>query len=178
MTPDNKEIWLKTGYEIFAIEGQGGLKIEPLARKVGKSKSSFYHHFADLELFVDFLLRYHIEQAHVMAAKEQQTRNIDPELINILLEHKTDLLFNRQLRIHQNIKLFADTLLQSNQIVGDAFKMAWARELNLQLSQRQLEGVFALALENFYLQINIDNLHYEWLSGYFSNLKKVTHNFL
>ncbi len=34
---DNKEIWIKTGYDIFAISGQSGLKIDPLAKKVGIS---------------------------------------------------------------------------------------------------------------------------------------------
>jgi hypothetical protein len=34
-----KEIWIKTGYEIFALKGESGLKVEMLARKVGISKS-------------------------------------------------------------------------------------------------------------------------------------------
>jgi AcrR family transcriptional regulator len=178
MTNDNTAIWIKAGYEMFAISGPMGLKIEPLSRKVGKSKSSFYHHFADLELFIDSLLKYHLEQSYIIAAKEQQARNIDPELINILVEHKTDLLFNRQLRIHQNIHLYADTLSQSNKIVGDAFVKIWVKELHLQLTQKQMEGIFTLALENFFLQINIDNLTYKWLSEYFMNLKKITGNFM
>ena len=114
MATDNKEIWIKTGYEIFAANGKTGLKIEPLAKTVGKSKSSFYHHFADLDIFIDFLLKRHIQQSYIIANKEQKAENIDPELINILVEHKTDLLFNRQLRINQNIQLFADKLFQYN----------------------------------------------------------------
>jgi hypothetical protein len=38
----------------------------------------------------------------------------------------------------------------------------------------QIEGIFTLALENFYLQINADNLNYTWLSDYFANLKQIT----
>jgi AcrR family transcriptional regulator len=178
MTTDTKDIWIKTGYEIFALLGHTGLKIEPLAKKVGKSKSSFYHHFADLELFIDFLLKHHIQQAIIIAQKEQNAPNIDPTLINILIEHRTDLLFNRELRIHQNVSLFAKTLCEANKIIGDAFKTAWARDLNLQLSQQQIEGVFTLALENFYLQINADNLNYEWLSAYFTNLKSIANKFV
>jgi len=60
MPINNKEIWIKKGYEIFAISGQSGLKIEPLSKTVGKSKSSFYHHFADLEFFTEHLLKHHI----------------------------------------------------------------------------------------------------------------------
>ncbi|MEZ4687033.1 MAG: hypothetical protein R3B47_13480 [Bacteroidia bacterium] len=44
--------------------------MERLARDIGKSKSSFYHHFADLEVFTALLLNQHLEQAKVMAEKE------------------------------------------------------------------------------------------------------------
>ena len=76
MTTDNKEEWIKKGYEIFAISGQSGIKIEPLAKIVGKSKTSFYHHFADVELFTDILLKYHIEQSKIIALKEQNAKNV------------------------------------------------------------------------------------------------------
>jgi AcrR family transcriptional regulator len=176
MTADNKEIWIKKGYEIFAVSGHGGLKIEPLAKTVGKSKSSFYHHFGDIELFVDVLLNHHIKESCVIATKEREAKIIDPELINVLIEHKVDLLFNRQLRINQNIKSFSSTLAQSNKIVGEAFVNVWVKDLGLQLSQKQIESIFSLALENFFLQINADTLNYEWLSAYFKKLKKIANN--
>ena len=178
MTTDRKGIWIKAGYENFALTGQGGLKIEPLARKVGKSKSSFYHLFADLELFIDLLLNHHIKQSYIIAEKEQKANNVDPELINILVEHRTDLLFNRQLRINQNIKVFSDTLFKSSKIVGDAFVKVWVKDLSLQLSQKQIEGIFTLALENFFLQINAENINEKWLSAYFANLKRIASNFI
>jgi AcrR family transcriptional regulator len=178
MINDSKDIWIKTGYEIFALSGKGGLKIEPLAKKVGKSKSSFYHYFADLELYVDNLLKTHIDQSYIIADKEQKAKNIDPDLVNILVEHRVDLLFNRQLRINQNIKSFSNTLNQSNKIVGDAFVKVWVKDLGLQLTQKQIEGIFTLALENFFLQINADNLNDKWLSEYFVNLKRITSSFV
>jgi len=178
MPTNNIDSWIQTGYEIFANEGLGALKIEPLSKLVGKSKSSFYHHFADLEIFMERLLAHHLHQSSIIAHKEKTAKTIDPDLIHILIEHSTDLLFNRQLRIHQNIKHYSDTLNQSNIIIGDAFKLAWAKDLNVQLTPKQLESVFTLALENFYLQINKDTLNYTWLSQYFANLKKLTNNFI
>lgn len=174
---DSKEIWITTGYELFSLFGFDGLKIEKLAKKVGISKSSFYHHFADTEVFIEFLLKHHIKQSHIIAQKEINAQNIDPQLIEILLEHKTDLLFNRQLRFNRNQKLFAATLDESNRIVGDNFVMVWVNDLNLALSEKQLSGIFELALENFYLQINPQNLHYQWLSDYFMNLKRIAQSF-
>jgi AcrR family transcriptional regulator len=174
---ENKELWIQTGYEIFAVAGLSGLKIEVLAKKVGISKSSFYHHFADLELFLEHLLKYHLQQSKIIAEKEFKCQNIDPELIQILLDHKIDLLFNRQLRIYRNQKIFADTLNLSNQAVGSSFVLVWVKELNLKLNQKQLESIFELAIENFFLQITPDNLTQQWLSDYFTNLKRIAHNF-
>jgi AcrR family transcriptional regulator len=177
MMTHSKELWIKFGYQAFAQTGQSELKIERLAKQVGKSKSSFYHHFADLELFTEILLIFHIEQSHIIAKKEQAALNIDPDLINVLLEHKTDLLFNRQLRINQNVKLFDETLCASNKIIGDAFKMVWLKDLNSKMNEELMDGLFSLALQNFYLQINVNTLNREWLSQYFVSLKKITENF-
>jgi AcrR family transcriptional regulator len=47
---DPKQPWINHGYRTFAYEGPTGLKVERLARQVGKSKSSFYHLFADLDI--------------------------------------------------------------------------------------------------------------------------------
>ncbi len=174
---DSKDIWIKTGYGVFAQNGEAGLKIESLARKVGISKSSFYHHFVDLKLFVDDLLEYHLQQAYIIADKELKAQKINPDLIDILVEHKTDLLFNRQLRINGNDKRFLEILNKTNTITGNAFVVLWVKDLNLHLSPKQLEGIFELALENFYLQINPDNLNHKWLAEYFGNLKRVVSNF-
>ena len=170
---ENKDIWIKAGYEVFATSGHEALKVEPLARMAGKSKSSFYHHFADMELFIEHLLAYHLGRSEIIAEKERSAKVIDPDMIHVLVDHRLDLLFNRQLRINQNVKSFSDTLVRSDRIVGDAFKRAWIKDLDVALTPQQMDAVFKLALENFFLQINTDNIHYAWLSAYFSNLKKL-----
>lgn len=173
----NQDVWIKAGYEAFALSGMNGLKIEQLSKKVGISKSSFYHHFADLEIFIDLLLKYHIKQSEIIGKKESLAQNIDPDLINILIDHRIDLLFNRQLRIHQNNRSYAEALQQSNTIIGNAFILLWMKDLNLSLTQKQINSLFSLALENFFLQINNDNMNYTWLSKYFANLKSIANNF-
>jgi AcrR family transcriptional regulator len=174
---DSKTIWIEAGYALFALEGPAGLKVETLARKAGISKSSFYHHFADLELFADFLLIHHLHQSQIIAEKERAAAAIDPELIDVILLHRTDILFNRQLRFHRHQKSFADALEHSNRIIGDAFVAVWVKELGLKLSPSQLAGIFELALENFYLQINPANFNREWLAAYFAQLKSIAQKF-
>jgi AcrR family transcriptional regulator len=169
--------WIAVGYEVFALRGLPGLKVEALAAKVGISKSSFYHHFADVPVFVEALLKTHLEQAARIAASERAARSIDPDLINILVAHKTDLLFNRQLRIHQDNPVFRDTLQKANQIIGTDFIALWSAHTQAQLTPRQWEGLFSLALENFFLQINSENLNRAWLTDYFRRLSAIVRSF-
>jgi AcrR family transcriptional regulator len=173
----NEEIWIVSGYETFALYGESGLKVEGLAKKVGISKSSFYHHFSDLEIFMDRLMETHLENAKTISKKENQATQINPELINILVDHKMDLLFNRQLRINQQKPIYLSVLQKSNEIIGKDFIRLWMSDLKLNLNQKQVESLFELALENFYLQINHDNLNFNWLEMYFENLKRIACNF-
>jgi AcrR family transcriptional regulator len=174
---DKTEIWIIKGYETFALLGYKGLIIEQLAKEVGISKSSFYHHFADLDIFIEKILLHHLKKSSIIAEKERKAEKINPDLINILIEHKTDLLFNRQLRIDSNKSNFKDALIKSSKIIGTDFIKLWLTDTKLNLTSKQAEGIFELAMENFFLQINQDNINQEWLSTYFDNLNRITRNF-
>lgn len=178
MTIDHKDIWIKTGYETFALDGKSGLKIEPLAKKVGISKSSFYHHFVDLDCFLENLFSHHFQMNSILAEKERSCKTIHSELINVLLEHKVDLLFNRQLRINRNDSRIKEALIKSDKLLGNYAVTLWAKEINLKLTERQLEGIFEIATDDFYMQINKDNLNHEYLSNYFLNLSRITKQFV
>lgn len=168
--------WILVGYEIFSQKGPTGLKIEEIARKVNKSKSSFYHHFADLEIFTQLLLEYHLTRAKEIAEKENVCENIDPELINILIEAKTDLLFNRQLRIHRETNDFTNCIYKSDKFVGEGFIKVFSKELNLEIKLSEANYFFQFVLENFYLKLTEDRITYQWISDYFAELKDLVSN--
>lgn len=170
MQVKGKQVWLEQGYLAFAMAGKGGLKIEVLAQQVGISKSSFYHHFADVDAFMEQLLAMHTLRATVLAGKERNADSIDPALIEILVEHKTDLLFSRQLKVHPNEPSYQKVLQQTQQLIGTDFVKLWARELQWKGPMQQLEVLFALALENFYLQMSAETLQPQWLRDYFAQL--------
>jgi AcrR family transcriptional regulator len=50
--------WLSKALELFAKTGEGGLRVENLARSLGVSKSGFYFHFKDRDDFLQQLLHY------------------------------------------------------------------------------------------------------------------------
>jgi AcrR family transcriptional regulator len=175
---ESKNIWIENGYKMYSSTGISGIKIEKLAKKIEKSKSSFYHYFADLECFEEVLFDHHYKQCLILAEKEKSCKTIYPDLINILLEHKTDLLFNRQLRIDRNNITVEKALEKSQKILGNYALMLWTKQINIKLSTDQLEGLFEIATDDFYMRINDNNLNYEFLSSYFKNLTQITEKFL
>ncbi len=162
--------WIERGYKVFAYGGPQDIKIEALSKDVGKNKSSFYHHFADMEVFVTLLLEEHLRQNYLIAEKEAKCENLE-ELIEVIVEHKVDLLFSRQLRIHRENEEFAKCFQKSNEITAEAIAGVWAASLGL-TDQSYLAGlVLKLSLENFFLQITDETLNKEWLQNYFNEIK-------
>ncbi|MCE2994150.1 MAG: TetR/AcrR family transcriptional regulator [Cyclobacteriaceae bacterium] len=162
--------WVEAGYHLFAEHGPKGLKVEVIARHVNKSKSSFYHHFSDLEVFTEELLFFHMHRAKQVAELERACKTIVPELLNVLVDAKTDLLFNRQLRIHRDTPAFKKCFEQSNELASQALMNLWATELGLADNQKLAGLLFKLVMDNFYLQISERNLTYPWLLNYFAEL--------
>lgn len=169
--------WILQGYTLFAEQGPASLKVEVLSRLVGKNKSSFYHHFADLDLFIEHLLTYHLSRASLIASRERACKNVIPELLETLLEFPTDLFFNRQLRIHRSRPDFAACFQQSSMEVGEAIIGIWAEALGLVGKNHLAQLVLNLTLENFYLQITPETFTYEWLEKYVRDLQILTKSF-
>lgn len=168
--------WIEIGYRFFAYEGPSGLKIERLAKEVGKNKSSFYHLFADLEVYTERLLTFHLHQAKIIAEKESNSEN-ERELIDIILKHKIDLLFNRQLRVHRENKEFENCFNKTNQISVPAILPVWKKIIGLSENISLAQMVLTLSLENFYLQITDETLNESWLKSYFSNIRQMVAHF-
>lgn len=168
--------WIELGYRFFAFEGPSGLKIERLAKGVGKNKSSFYHLFADIEVFTERLLTHHLAQAKIIAEKESNSLN-ESELIEVIIQHKIDLLFNRQLRIHRENKEFENCFNQINQISIPAILPLWKNIIGLSENSSLAQMVLTLSLENFYLQITDETLNESWLKAYFENIRQMVIHF-
>ncbi len=167
-----EKIWLETGYKCFAYNGPNGLRIERLAKEVGKNKSSFYHFFADLEVFTERLLELHLSRAKAISKIESAAKG-EQELISIILEHKIDLLFNRQLRIHRNNPEFKEYLDQIIQFSVQGLLPVWKNIISLSENGALAQMVLHLSLENFYLQITDETLNESWLEAYFANIRQM-----
>jgi AcrR family transcriptional regulator len=173
MTSTEKQrLWLDAGYRSFALMGPDALRVESISAEIGKNKSSFYHYFADMEGFVQSLLDYHLEQSVLIAEHERKAAELN-DLIEILVTFKTDILFNRQLRIHHEREAFASCLAASDQLTTPAFVPLWSRIIDLDSNAMLSEAVLRLSIENFYLQIDENRLNAEWLKAYFLGIRQL-----
>jgi len=168
--------WINVGYQMFAYNGLKELKVEPLAKKVNKNKSSFYHLFADLEVFMERLLDFHLKKAKIIAEKEAKAKT-ESELILVIIEHKIDLLFSRQLRIYRENPNFEKCFNKTNEISIPALLPVWKNIITLSENNALAQMVLHLSLENFYLQITDEILNEDWLKNYFKSIRQMVLHF-
>lgn len=173
---DIENPWLTVGYRSFAYDGPNSLKIERIAKAVDKNKSSFYNLFVDLTIFKLRLLDFHFEQAKHIAEKESNAKN-EQQLIEILINHKVDLLFNRQLRFHRENPDFEKCFNKINNITFPALMPLWKEIIGLSDNSFLAEMVLALSIDNFYLQITDTTLNERWLKSYFKNIREMISQF-
>lgn len=169
-------VWLEKGYVKFGYEGPVGLKVERLSKDVGINKSSFYHHFAALDVFIEELLVYHLQRVKSMAEKELACKTLD-ELIAVMVDHKEDLLFNRQLRVHRENLDFEKCFEKTNETTAHSIMGVWAGFLGLEDDNYLAGMVLQLSMENFFLQITDETLNKAWLTNYFLELRRMVDGF-
>jgi len=125
-----------------------------------------------LEIFTSKLLEQHIKQTFIIAEKEAKSKN-EADLSKILIEHKIDLLFNRQLRVHRENSDFKNCFLRTNEISIPVLLPIWKEIMGMKDNNYLAKMVLMLSIENFFLQITEKTLNEAWLSEYFFEIKKM-----
>lgn len=158
--------WIEVGYEVFAHHGPAALRVEQMARQVGISKSSFYHHFDGIPTFIDRLLQYHQERIADLARRTHACRSFDPDFLHLLLEVQPDLFFNRQLRSHRENLAYQLCYQRSHTMVEHAVLDIWAEALGIPGQTELSRNIFTVVVDLFYQRFKKDELTYEWLQEF------------
>jgi len=72
------EDWIKAGFRCLTVRGIGAVKAEPLARALGVSKGSFYHHFKDIADLHQQMLDHWLANATQAIIEEVEGTGADP----------------------------------------------------------------------------------------------------
>ncbi|MCB9204238.1 MAG: TetR/AcrR family transcriptional regulator [Flavobacteriales bacterium] len=166
--------WIEVGYALFAAEGPNGLKIDRIAKSLNTSRSSFYHHFADMEIFKSQLFEYHIQRAEQIWEEAAKCQSMNPDFINLILTFKQDLWFNKQLRIHRHLPEYSVCIEKSHEPIERAFLSIWAKEFDLEQNLASAQMLLKLVVDNFYMRISEDSLSFDWLVNYLDEIVEMT----
>lgn len=161
-----KSIWIELGYKLFSEMGKECLNVEFLSREIGKSKSSFYHYFGDLEIYIDELLEYHLQKVKANAEEIKNSKTLYPGVYNIYLEKKVDTFFHKNLRVHRDEEKFQPYIKQAADITENAMLDAWQTALNLDERPLFAKSYLNLISDNFFLRITPSTFNGKWLYDY------------
>ena len=176
MKSNIEQPWIEAGYQLFSKEGPGALKIDQLARRVGVSRSSFYHLFADLDVFQEKLLLYHTGRAQHAAGKVKMCKSIEPDFLLLIIEEKDYVLFNRQLRIHRNNSAYKAGFENAITLVGRETMSIFIQMLNLQHKPEVARSVFQMTADILFHRMTEENINYEWLKNFIDEIKLLVKN--
>ncbi|MEO1413314.1 MAG: TetR/AcrR family transcriptional regulator [Bacteroidota bacterium] len=175
MNERKRQEWIAEGYQLVAQNGFERLTVKLICRMVAKSKSSFYHYFGELELFKDALLTHHAKRAHQFARDIDACQQVEPDLVTVLMDYRTDIFFYKQVRMyrdHSTYKKYGQQIfdLYENAVLEkwvDYFKLndrpLFARKFNKFLS------------EHFLMSISFDTYTRDWLKNYLFELWEMVH---
>jgi AcrR family transcriptional regulator len=173
MTSKTRQIWIDTGYDLFAKEGLEGIQVERLARITDLNKSGYYHYFGDRETYLEKLMDYHLQLAISYTNEIKQIRQFDPEYIELLIKYTKQLMFNNQLIRNREVKLLANTLQLVSEMVDPVVSELFADFIgfkdHLEFSTKYYRQVRYM----FHAQITVDRMNYPFLRDFIYQAKEV-----
>lgn len=124
---DNKSKWLLAGYELFGEIGPEALNVEKLSNIVGLNRSSFYHYFGDIEIFESRLLEYHISRYENFYEIIKDYEKFELLFSDEVMQHKTELAFQRQLMINEAITRYKECSTKARQHTEEKTYELWTK---------------------------------------------------
>ena len=151
-----KQIWIEKGYELFALYGPSHLSINKISKELVLSRASFYHHFGDIDCFIEEVLNFHIQMASTFDAKcKTDCHHFFPDLYVLLSAAKIPLCFSRQIFINRHIPIYNQTFMSVFTASSDAFALAlFAEQFNLALHEQKTFDLWLTVCESWYSRID------------------------
>ena len=166
--------WLEQGYKDFAEGGPENLSVNHMAKEIGSSRSSFYHHFGDLEIFLDSILEMHWEI--VLEFNESgmaRCKNLVPDLYELLAEYPIPLKFNRQLFHNRHIPRYNFLFNKAYQASGEAFLIKlFAIHIGIDTSSDNMEHLWLTLGEAWYSRLNPEDLSAQTMQQHAESILK------
>ena len=99
----SKQKWIEKGYEHFALNGPENLSINKLSKEIGYSRASFYHHFGDMDVFIEDMLDIHWQiNKQFCSIGAWECKKFFPDLYLLLEQYPIPLKLSKQMFLNRN----------------------------------------------------------------------------
>jgi len=173
-TDNNRQLWLEKGYEHFALYGPENLSINKLSKNIGLSRASFYHHFGDLDCFIEELLGEHYEIIETFnSAGKNNCNNLFPDLYVLIAHYPIPLKFCLQLFRNRSNPRFNLVLIKSYESTANSFALKlFAKHLDLTQSDQEIYHLWLTLGEAWYSRISPEDLSTKTLQKHAEEILK------
>lgn len=159
--PDSsKQKWIEKGYEHFALYGPDNMSINAISKEIGSPRASFYHHFSDMEVFINFLLETHLEvvKSFVQEGKEYCDCLL-PDFYQLLEKYPMGLKFQRQIFINRHLPIFGYMFAKIQSEISKEFVIdLFYKEYDLTINHEDASKIWFTLTESWYSRINPEQL--------------------
>ena len=152
--------WIEKGYEHFALYGQENLSINKISREIGSSRASFYHHFGDIEVFIEELLDMHWEiNQQFCSIGTQKCKKLFPDLYLLLEQYPIPLKFSKQLFLNRNIPAYNYLFMKIYNASAKAFiLMLFSEQFSFHQTDKDTYNLWLTVGESWFSRLDSNNL--------------------
>ena len=162
---ETRQLWIEKGYEHFALYGPENLSINKLSKTTGSSRASFYHHFGDIDVFVDELLAKHWYLTETInSSGRKECKRLLPDLYNLLEQNPLPLQFSLQLFHNRSNPEFNFVFIKSYEEIAKSFALKlFIKHFGLLQSEREVYPLWLTLGEAWYSRLDPNDLTSETL---------------
>ena len=157
---ESKHKWIEKGYEHFALYGPKNLSINKLSKEIGSARASFYHHFGDIEVFIEELLDMHWQiNQQFCSIGARECKKIFPDLYLLLEQYPIPLQFSKQLFLNRNNPAFNYLFMKTYNASAIAFILKlFSEQFGLHHNNEDTYNLWLTVGESWYSRLDTNNL--------------------
>ena len=157
-----RQLWIEKGYEHFALYGPENLSINKISKEIESPRASFYHHFGDIDIFIDELIELNLKiYKQFNLTEKKECKNFNPDLLILIAQNPMLLKFSKQLFINRNNSIYNDLFViahsESSKIF--AFKL-FSKQYGLK-NNKATYKLFVTVVESWYSRLDTNDLSAE-----------------
>ncbi len=160
ITSTTKNKWLEKGYEEFANYGPDKISINKISKEIDSSRASFYHHFGDLDCFIDEILDCFWSNFEIFGNEgNEYCKVLIPDMYVFLANNNLILRFCRQLFLNRNSPNYGYVFSKVLHTASKGFMLKlFVDKCNLDIDDENAFQLWLTVSESWFSRIDSNNL--------------------